>query len=77
MASHVLTTVDNPYNPFTQRDEWLNFDLQHQNSATTLLGRVVNYSDELSEVDQDFAVETAIDEIIREDPLLIYRKMSS
>jgi len=73
----MLTTVDNPFNPFTKFDEWFAFDLNHENSATKLLGRIVVYSDELSETDQNFAIESAIDEIIREDPLLIYKKVTN
>ena len=23
-----ITTIDNPFNPFTEWDEWFNFDLQ-------------------------------------------------
>lgn len=73
----MLTTVDNPFNPFTNFDEWFAFDMNHESSATNLLGRVVNYSDELSELDQNFAIESAIDEIVSEDPLLIYKKVTS
>lgn len=76
MTQHKLTTTDNPFDPFKQEEEWLAFDLSHRDSATHLLGRVVVYSDELSEMDQNFAIETAIDDIVREDPHLIYRKVS-
>ena len=27
MADVMLTTIDNPYNPFTEWNEWLQFDL--------------------------------------------------
>lgn len=77
MASHALTTIDNPHDPFTDYDEWYAWDLrEHNGNTVALLARVVVYSDELSEADQDIAVMDAIDEIIREDPELIYRKLS-
>lgn len=77
MARHMLTTLDNPFDPFTQWDEWLAFDVrEHNGNTSSLLARVVVYSDELSEADQDLAIEDAIDEIVREDPDLIYRKTS-
>ena len=77
MAKHMLTTIDNPHDPFSDWDEWLAFDQREHNGQTlSLLGRVVVYSDEISESDKDIAVEDAIDEIVREDPDLIYRKLS-
>lgn len=76
MAQHMLTTVDNPNNPFTEYDEWFAFDQRAGHNTNSLLARVLITSDELSEADQDLAVEDAIDEILREDPLLIFRKVS-
>lgn len=75
MAEFMLTTVDNPHDPFTDYDEWLAYDLrEHRPDTNSLLARVLISSDELSEEEQDAAVEAAIDEIVREDPDLIYRK---
>ena len=76
MAQHMLTTVDNPYDPFTEFDEWFAFDQRVGHNTNSLLARVVITSDELSEADQNVAIEDAIDEIVREDPLLLYRKVS-
>jgi hypothetical protein len=67
MAEHMLTTVDNPYNPFTQFDEWRVFDESHGYYSLSLLGRIVVTSDELSETQQSQAVEDAIDEIVSEN----------
>jgi hypothetical protein len=66
---HMLTTVDNPYNPETEWDEWFAFDLEHGYNTPGLLARVAITSDELSETDQDDAIEAAIDELVRENPL--------
>ena len=77
MARHMLTTVDNPFDPFIQYDEWLAFDERKGHETLSLLARVVVTSDELSEEDQNFATEQAINEIVSEDPLLIYKKVSS
>lgn len=76
MAQHMLTTIDNPFDPFTQYDEWLAFDGRQGHDTLSLLARVVITSDDLSEEDQNFATEQAINEIVSEDPLLIYRKVS-
>lgn len=28
--TRVITTIDNPYNPFTQEDEWFSFDVKEK-----------------------------------------------
>jgi hypothetical protein len=73
---HMLTTTDNPYNPFTQWDEWYAWDHQAGYNTSELLARITMSSDELSEADQDLALEDAIDEIVRENVLGIYRKVA-
>jgi len=74
---HMLTTVDNPFDPFTQFDEWYAFDEEHGYHTTGFLARVVRSSDELSEADQDQAIEDGIDEIVKENVLGLYRKVPS
>lgn len=77
MAEHMLTTVDNPFNPFTQFDEWYAFDEASGYHTTAFLARIVRTSHDLSDADQDVAIEAAIDEIVRENVLGVYRKVSS
>lgn len=76
MSLHMLTTIDNPFNPFTQWDEWFAFDHEMHYYTSEYLARVVLTSDELSETDQDLALEDAIDEIIQENVLGIYIKVT-
>lgn len=72
---YMLTTVDNPFHPFTQFDEWFVWD-QHAGYHTPgLLDRVARVSDELSEADQHLAVQDAIDEIVQENVLGVFRKV--
>lgn len=75
MAQHMLTTIDNPFNPVTNYDEWYQYDEAHGYRTVAFLARVVRSSDELSEADQDLAIELAIDEIVRENVLGIYTKV--
>jgi len=75
MAEHMLTTVDNPYDPFTDFDEWYAFDERAGYHTTAFLARVTKSSSELSDADQSLAIELAIDEIVRENVLGIYRKV--
>lgn len=73
---HMLTTVDNPYNPFIEFDEWNQYDMSHGYHTTAFLARVVRSSDELSDVDQYLAIEQAIDEIVRENVSGLHRKVT-
>ncbi len=72
---HMLTTVDNPFDPSTDYDEWDAFDRAHGYNTSGLLARIVVTSDQLSDEDQSKAIEQAIDEIVSENSLGIYRKV--
>jgi hypothetical protein len=76
MSSYALTTVDNPYNPITQFDEWNTYDTVIKGYNTcSYLDRVSNTSDELSEQENDKEIQRAIDEIIRINVLGLYTKV--
>lgn len=70
-----LTTVDNPYDPFTQFDEWYGFDTSKGYNTLGYVARIAKTSDELSEEDYNLEVERATDEIMRFDPLNMYIKV--
>ena len=70
----MLTTIDNPYNPFTHYNEWNVYDETHGYYTNALLARIVISSEELSEADQLLAIEYAIDEIIKENVSGMHRK---
>ncbi len=67
MAEHMLTTVDNPFNPFHQFNEWWNWDTQAGYHTLGYLARIAITSHDLSEADYSRAIESAIDEIIEEN----------
>ena len=64
IAESMLTTLDNPYNPFTQWEEWFVFDTQMGYNTCPYLARVAKTSDELSELDNDQAITQAMNDII-------------
>ena len=70
----MLTTVDNPYDPFTHYDEWYAYDEAQGYNTCAYLDRVTLSADSLSDEDQDRAVQVAIDEIVSLNILGIYRK---
>lgn len=75
-TEYMLTTVDNPFDPFTQFDEWLTWDVNHGYNTASYLDRIAKVSDELSDVDQELAINQAIDEIVELNPNGMYRKVS-
>ena len=74
-TTYMLTTIDNPYNPFTQFDLWQQYDHDKGYYTTEYLARIAYTSPELSDADQDLAIDLAIDEIIEYNVLGIYKRV--
>ena len=77
MADVMLTTVDNPFNPFDQFDEWKTYDEQKGYFTCEYLARIARTSPELSETDEALAIEQAIDEIVELNVLGLYKRIES
>ena len=75
MAYAMLTTIDNPYDPFTDYDRWLEFDEEKGYFTNSYPARIVKTSDALSEKDIEKDIEDAIDEIVKLNVLGIYKKV--
>jgi hypothetical protein len=67
----MLTTVDNPFNPFQQYESWWRYDHDHKYNTNEYLARVVglNLSNEdmLNEDMLNEATDNAIDQIMAND----------
>lgn len=72
---HMLTTIDNPFNPWTQFDSWNAWDEQAGYYTLAFQARIVRTSGALSEPDQDKAIEDAIEEIVHENVLGLYKRV--
>lgn len=75
MAQVMLTTIDNPYDPFDEFDQWYNYDMDAGYNSCAYLARVSFTSDSLSEKENEREIERAIDEIIKYDFMNIYIKV--
>lgn len=66
MAEEVamLTTIDNPYNPFTQPDEWTAYDRYLGHYTPEYLARVYIDAEGLSPADEEVEMNRAINEIV-------------
>ena len=71
----MLTTVDNPFNPFDEFDKWFMFDNDLGYCSCCLLARIGKFSDSLTDFENDEEQERAIDRIIELDFMNIYRKV--
>ncbi len=76
MRRCMLTTFDNPYDPFEQFTSWFLFDVEKGYNSCAYLGRIVRTSDQLSEEENELEIERAIDEIIKYDFRNIYKKVT-
>ena len=75
MAAPMLTTTDNPYDPFTQFVELYTYDMVKGYATCSYVARITKTSEELSEADNELAIEQAIDEILEFNLLGIYKKV--
>lgn len=73
----MLTTVDNPYNPFTHWDEWYTWDEAHGYHTCGLLARFTITSHELSSTDEELAIDLAIQEILDINPFGVHKRIYS
>lgn len=70
-----LTTFDNPYDPFEQFTNWFMFDIEKGYNTCSYLGRIAQFSDDMTQKEIDEENERAVDEIIKYDFLNIYKKV--
>ena len=75
MYECMLTTIDNPFDPFEQFTSWLLFDNEKGYNSCGYLARIAKLSDDMSQKEIDEEVERAIDEIIENDFLCIRKKV--
>ena len=70
-----LTTFDNPFDPFEQFTSWLLFDKEKGYFTCEKLDRIAHFEEDMTEEEINEEHERAIDEIISNDFLNIYKKV--
>ena len=75
-AKCMLTTIDNPFDPFEDFSSWLMFDIEKGYDTCGRLMRIANIPDDFTEQEEDEEIERAIDTIIKYDVLDIYKKVT-
>ena len=72
---YYLTTIDNPYDPCDEFDQWFAYDTEKGYNSCGLLERVAHTSDELSPEDNRIEINNAINEIVLNDLSGIYKRV--
>lgn len=75
-VSYMLTTKDNPYNPFVNYDLWFAYDTIHEYNTCAYIARIIRDSSDMTEEEYEIEYNRAMNEIISRDPLGIYTRIS-
>ena len=76
VTEYALTTIDNPYNPFTEPDDWQKFDDEHGYNTNEFLALFAFESETLGEELKAFDVQAAIQMALDEDDIGIRIKVT-
>lgn len=76
MTCCMLSTIDNPFNPFEDYSSWLMFDKEKGYDSAERLMRIAKLTDDMTQKEENEEIERAIDEIIKYDILNVYVKVS-
>lgn len=68
----ILSTPDNPYNPFGDFDNWYAYDEDHGYHTSSYVARLTFSSDVLSDTENQIAVNNAIRKIYECNPKGMY-----
>ena len=71
----MLTTIDNPFDPFDDFTSWRRFDEEKGYYTCEYLARIARITEDMSLKEEDEEIERAIEEIIDLNPLGIYKKV--
>ena len=70
-----LTTVDNPFDPFSEFDSWYLFDVEKGYDSCSRLMRIADITNDMSEEEVDYEIERAIDQIVKYDFTNTFKKV--
>lgn len=68
-----LTTIDNPFNPFTDFSRWFMFDASNGYNTCGKLDRLTNITDDMTEKEIEEQRNKAIDFLLNNDMFKMYK----
>lgn len=70
-----LSAVDNPFDYFTQFNDWNLYEKEKGSDSCETLARIAKVTDDMTQQEIDEEIERAVDEIIKYDFLNMYKKV--
>lgn len=64
---YMLTTFDNPYNPFVDFTSWYMFDCENNHNTSSRLARIINIDNEMTQKEVEEERNRAIDLMLKYD----------
>lgn len=71
----MLTTIDNPYSPHTDFDQWLQYDISHGYNSCGLVSRFALTSEDFDDAHNQEIINNAIEEIVVNDATGLFIKV--
>ena len=71
---YLLTTIDNPFDPFKDFSLWDSFDREKGHFTCDLIARLSQISDDMTQVEEDAEYDRVVDFIMYHDPHDKYKK---
>ena len=65
--NYLLTTIDNPYNPFVDFTSWYMFDCEKGYNTSSRLARIANIGSEMTQKEIDEETDRAMNLIVKYD----------
>lgn len=71
----MITTIDNPYDYFTDFVNWFMFDTEKGYNTCSYLARLAEVTDSMSQPEINKEIERCVDDMIKYDFMNIYKKI--
>lgn len=64
---YMLTTLDNPFDPFNDFKAWYSYDCEKGHNTSARLARIANINSEMTQKEVDDEMDRAMDLIVKYD----------
>ena len=75
MADYMVTTIDNPWNPFVHYHEWLSYDMQHGYFTDQWMYVLTKTSNDLRPEEIEEQIDAGVTRLLEIDPYGLHVKV--